>query len=139
LLRRFHEATQRGDEEGVIWGSGRPRREFLHVADMAAANAPVMELSPERYREQTQPMRSHLNVGTGVDCTIAELAQALVRVTGFKGRLRFDASKPDGAPRKLLDVSRINALGWEAYVPLEDGLRDAYNAYLAALEQPRGQ
>ena len=74
-----------------------------------------------------------------MDCTIAELAQALVRVTGFQGRLRFDASKPDGAPRKLLDVSRINALGWEAYVPLEEGLRDAYNAYLAALEQPRGQ
>ena len=139
LLRRFHEATLRGDDEVVIWGSGQPRREFLHVDDMAAASVHVMELDAVRYREQTLPMRSHLNVGTGVDCTIAQVAEALARVTGFRGRLRFDTSKPDGAPRKLLEVSRINALGWEAYVPLEEGLRDTYNAYLAALEQPRGQ
>ncbi|WP_342309582.1 GDP-L-fucose synthase [Pseudomonas fluorescens] len=139
LLRRFHEAVQHGDAEVVIWGSGAPRREFLHVDDMAAASVHVMELSHEHYREHTEPMRSHVNVGTGVDCTIRELAETLARVTGFNGRLRFDTSKPDGAPRKLLDVSRINALGWEAYVPLEEGLRDAYNAYLAALEQPRGQ
>jgi GDP-L-fucose synthase len=139
LLRRFHEAVQRGDDEVVIWGSGQPRREFLHVDDMAAACVHVMELSEQRYRQHTRPALSHVNVGTGVDCTIAELAAMLARVTGFAGRLRFDTSKPDGAPRKLLDVSRINALGWEAYVPLEPGLEDAYNAYLATLEHARGQ
>lgn len=130
LLRRFHEAVQRGDEEVVIWGSGTPMREFLHVDDMAAASVHVMNLDPDAYRSETQPMLSHINVGTGVDCTIRELAEAVARVTGFGGRLVFDASKPDGTPRKLMDVSRLAALGWRATISLEEGLRDAYEWFL---------
>jgi GDP-L-fucose synthase len=130
LLRRFHEAMQRGDDEVTIWGSGTPMREFLHVDDMAAASVHVMNLAEATYRAHTQPMLSHINVGTGVDCTIRELAETVARVTGFQGRLVFDASKPDGTPRKLLDVSRLAALGWKAGIGLEDGLRDAYAWFL---------
>ena len=130
LLRRFHEAVQRGDAEVVIWGSGTPMREFLHVDDMAAASVHVMNLDADTYRAHTQPMLSHINVGTGVDCTIRELAETIARVTGFKGQLVFDASKPDGTPRKLMDVSRLAALGWRASIGLEDGLRDAYSWFL---------
>jgi GDP-L-fucose synthase len=130
LLRRFHEAVQRGDTEVVIWGSGQPMREFLHVDDMAAASVFVMNLDDATYRENTQPMLSHINVGTGVDCTIRELAETIARVTGFKERLVFDASKPDGTPRKLMDVSRLRALGWQASIALEDGLRDAYGWFV---------
>ena len=101
-------------------------REFLHVDDMAAASVHVMELDDPKYWAHTQPMLSHINVGTGVDCTIRELAETVARVTGFKGRLTFDASKPDGTPRKLMDVSRLKALGWQASIELEEGLRDAY-------------
>jgi GDP-L-fucose synthase len=126
LLRRFHEAVQSGAEEVVIWGSGTPRREFLHVDDMAAASVHVMELDDAIYRANTHPMLSHINVGTGADCTIRELAETIARVTGFEGRLGFDASKPDGTPRKLMDVSRLAALGWRAGIGLEEGLRDAY-------------
>jgi GDP-L-fucose synthase len=129
LLRRFHEATQRGDDEVVIWGSGTPMREFLHVDDMAAASIHVMNLDDATYQANTQPMLSHINVGTGQDCTIRELAETIARVTGFKGRLSFDASKPDGTPRKLMDVSRLEALGWKAGIALEDGLCDAYAWY----------
>ncbi len=130
LLRRFHEAVQRGDDEVTIWGSGTPMREFLHVDDMAAASVHVMNLDKATYRANTQPMLSHINVGTGVDCTIRELAETVSRVTGFQGRLVFDASKPDGTPRKLMDVSRLAALGWRAGIRLEDGLRDAYSWFL---------
>ena len=130
LLRRFHEAVQAGADEVVIWGSGTPMREFLHVDDMAAASVHVLQLAPELYRAHTQPMLSHINVGTGVDCSIRELAETIARVTGFKGGLGFDASKPDGTPRKLLDVSRLKALGWQAGIGLEDGLRDAYAWFL---------
>ena len=137
LLRRFHEAVQRGDEEVVIWGSGKPMREFLHVDDMAAASVHVMELDDVTYRDNTQPMLSHINVGTGVDCTIRELAETVAKVTGFAGRLTFDASKPDGTPRKLMDVSRLKALGWQATIGLEDGLRDAYTWYVENVEQAR--
>ena len=137
LLRRFHEAVQAGAPEVVIWGSGAPRREFLHVDDMAAACVHVMQLPPEVYRQHTQPMLSHINVGTGVDCTIRELAETVARVTGFGGRLAWDASKPDGTPRKLLDVSRLTALGWRATIGLEDGLRDAYRWFLAHRTQAR--
>jgi GDP-L-fucose synthase len=115
----------------VIWGSGTPRREFLHVDDMAAASVHVMELPPQVYQEHTQPMLSHINVGTGTDCTIRELAQTVARVTGYTGRLVFDATKPDGTPRKLMDVSRLAALGWQATIELEPGLRDAYQWFLA--------
>lgn len=137
LLRRFHEAVKRGDKEVVIWGSGAPMREFLHVDDMAAASVHVMELDRVLYQANTEPMHSHVNVGTGVDCTIRELAETLVKVTGFTGLLSFDASKPDGTPRKLLDVSRLKTLGWQASISLEDGLRDAYSWYGENLEQTR--
>jgi len=137
LLRRFHEATQRGDKEVVIWGSGTPMREFLHVHDMAAACVHVMELDAQTLQANTQPMLSHINVGTGVDCTIRELAETVSKVTGFAGQLVFDASKPDGAPRKLLDVSRLHALGWRASISLEDGLRNAYSWYLQHHETAR--
>lgn len=132
LLRRFHEAVQRGDEEVVIWGSGTPMREFLHVDDMAAASVHVMELDDEVYQANTQPMLSHINVGTGIDCTIRELAETVALVTGFGGRLVFDATKPDGTPRKLMDVSRLKALGWASSIGLEDGLRDAYRWFVEA-------
>jgi GDP-L-fucose synthase len=126
LLRRFHEATQTNTKSVTIWGSGKPRREFLHVDDMAAASIHVMELDPEAYWSAASPMLSHINVGSGQDCTIAELAQLVAEVTGFGGSIEFDPSKPDGTPRKLLDVSRLQALGWSAGISLSDGLKDAY-------------
>ncbi|WP_203300267.1 GDP-L-fucose synthase [Marinobacter sediminum] len=130
LLRRFHEAVKAGDEVVVIWGSGKPMREFLHVDDMAAASVYVMELAEEAYQANTQTMLSHINVGTGVDCTIRELAETIAKVTGFEGRLEFDSTKPDGTPRKLMDVSRLKTLGWEASIGLEDGLAQAYQWFL---------
>jgi GDP-L-fucose synthase len=130
LLRRFHEAVRASQAEVVIWGSGSPMREFLHVDDMAAASVHVMELDQNTYQANTQPMLSHINVGTGEDCTIRDLAQTIAKVTGFKGQLSFDASKPDGAPRKLMDVSRLRALGWQATIGLEEGLSDAYQWFV---------
>jgi len=130
LLRRFHEAVQAGQSEVVIWGSGTPMREFLHVDDMAAASVFVMNLDAATYQKHTQPMLSHINVGTGMDCSIRELAETIARVTGFTGTLRFDASKPDGTPRKLMDVSRLKSLGWQAGITLEDGLRNAYQWFV---------
>jgi len=126
LIRRFHEAVKVQAPEVVIWGSGNPRREFLHVDDMAAACIHVMELDRATYARHTDPMLSHINVGTGQDCTIRELAEIVARVTGYGGELVFDSTKPDGAPRKLLDVSRMKALGWSARIQLEAGLRDTY-------------
>lgn len=137
LIRRFHEAARAEAPEVVVWGSGTPMREFLHVDDMAAASVHVMNLPVADYQAHTQPMLSHINVGTGVDCTIRELAETVARVTGFRGALRFDASKPDGTPRKLMDVSRLKALGWEARIGLEDGLRDAYRWFLANYAEAR--
>ena len=137
LLKRFHEATQRGDNEVVIWGSGKPQREFLHVDDMAAASVHVMELDDETYQAHTQPMLSHINVGTGVDCSIRELAETIARVTEYQGELKFDSSKPDGTPRKLMDVSRLKALGWQSSISLEDGLRDAYRWFVDNQHQAR--
>jgi len=137
LLRRFHEAVTTQATEVVIWGSGTPKREFLHVDDMAAASVHVLELPVEVYRAHTQTMCSHINVGTGIDCTIRELAETIARVTGFTGQLVWDASKPDGAPRKLLEVSRLRQLGWQASITLENGLRDAYGWYLAHLDEAR--
>jgi GDP-L-fucose synthase len=130
LLRRFHEATQTNTKSVTIWGSGKPRREFLHVDDMAAASIHVMELDPEAYWSAASPMLSHINVGSGQDCTIAELAQLVAEVTGFRGSIEFDPSKPDGTPRKLLDISRLQALGWSAGISLSDGLKDAYAWFL---------
>ena len=131
LLRRFHEAAQSNAEEVVAWGSGKPMREFLHVDDMAAASIHVMELDKDIYEANTQPMLSHINVGTGVDCTIRELVETVAKVTGFKGAIKWDTSKPDGTPRKLMDVSRLKALGWQYSVSLEDGLMQTYNWFIA--------
>ena len=137
LLRRFHEAVKDNAEVVTIWGSGKPMREFLHVDDMAAASIHVMELDTETFKANTQSMLSHINVGTGVDCTIRELAETVAKVTGFQGRLEFDATKPDGTPRKLMDVSRLADLGWKASISLEDGLRDAYQWYLENIDSVR--
>lgn len=130
LMRRFHEAVQTGAEEVTIWGSGAPLREFLHVDDMAAAAVFVMNLPVEEYRRSTQPMLSHINVGTGKDCSIRELAETVARVTGFRGRLLWDATKPDGTPRKLLDVSRLEGMGWHARIGLEEGLAATYRWFI---------
>jgi GDP-L-fucose synthase len=127
LLRRFHQAVNEDAKEVVIWGSGTPMREFLYVDDMASASVHVMNLNVDLYQKNTEPMLSHINVGTGIDCTIRELAETVSRVTGFKGKLVFDATKPDGTKRKLMDVSRLKSLGWEAKTSLEDGLRLAYD------------
>lgn len=138
MMRRFHEAKQAGDKQVVVWGSGKPMREFLHVNDMAAASVHVMNLDDAIYQANTQPMLSHINVGTGVDCTIRELAETMQRVVGFNGELVFDTSKPDGAPRKLMDVSRLKALGWQASISLEQGLQQTYHWFLQHQEQLRG-
>jgi len=130
LLRRFHEAKERGDETVTAWGSGSPMREFLHVDDMAAASVFMMNLDSDIYQQHTQPMLSHINVGTGVDCTIKELTETVAKVVGFEGNIEWDTSKPDGAPRKLMDVSRLTQLGWTARIGLEEGLRDAYQWFL---------
>jgi GDP-L-fucose synthase len=130
LIRRFHEAVAAGRDEVVIWGSGTPMREFLHVDDMAAASVHVMELEEERYRAVTDPMLSHINVGTGVDCTIRELAETVAQVTGYRGRIVFDTTKPDGTARKLMDVEKLRKLGWSATIPLNEGLAQSYRWFL---------
>jgi GDP-L-fucose synthase len=130
VMRRFHEAKERGDTEVVVWGSGKPMREFLHVDDMASACLYVMNLAKETYEVNTQPMLSHINVGTGVDCTIREMAETIKKVVGFEGELVFDSSKPDGAMRKLMDVSRLGAMGWKASIAFEEGLAATYEWYL---------
>ena len=130
MLRRFHEAKASGAPEVVIWGSGTPFREFLHVDDMAEASLFVLDLDPVTYRAHTQPMLSHINVGTGSEVSIADLARLVARVTGFSGRLVFDTTKPDGAPRKLMDSGRLEAMGWKARIGLEEGLADAYRWFV---------
>ncbi len=130
LIRRFHEAAVAGAPEVVLWGSGMPLREFLHVDDMAEACLHVMSLSREVYAAQTQPMLGHLNVGCGSDITIRQLAEKVARVVGFNGRIVQDTSKPDGAPRKLMDSGRLNALGWRPRIELEEGLALAYQDFL---------
>ncbi|WP_295441505.1 GDP-L-fucose synthase [Sphingorhabdus sp. EL138] len=131
LLRRFHEAKQAGSEEVVIWGTGTPKREFLHVDDMAAACVFLLNLPKDIYAANTQPMLSHINVGTGSDVSIADLAGVIAQVTGFEGRISFDTTKPDGTPRKLLDVTRLTNMGWTASIQLEEGIRQTYDWYLA--------
>jgi GDP-L-fucose synthase len=131
LMRRFHDATRDGADEVTVWGSGNPRREFLHVDDLAAAALFVMDLPPERWRASVQPMQSHLNVGCGSDVSIREVAKLLAEITGFAGRIVFDRDKPDGAPRKLLDVSRLADLGWKAQIGLREGVAETYRWFLA--------
>ena len=134
VMHRIHEAKLNGDSEAVIWGSGKPMREFLYVDDMAAACVHVMQLSEKVYRASTQAMLSHINVGTGVDCTIREMAETIKTVVGFTGELVFDTSKPDGTMRKLMDASRLEVLGWKAGISLEEGLMKTYKWFLSALE-----
>jgi len=130
LIRRFHEAAQTGQDEVVIWGTGKPMREFLHVDDMAEASLFVLDLPQDVYAANTQPMLSHINVGSGRDVSIGELAQMVAEVTVFTGTLSFDTSKPDGTMRKLMDVSRLADMGWRAQIDLKDGLRETYEWFL---------
>jgi nucleoside-diphosphate-sugar epimerase len=137
LIRRFHEAVRDGVEQVAIWGSGTPRREFLHVDDMAQASLFVLDLPLEVYEANTQPMLSHINVGYGEDVTIRELAELVARVTGFTGEIVFDASKPDGTMRKLMDSSRLEAMGWQPSVALEQGVAETYQWFLDNVAQER--
>jgi GDP-L-fucose synthase len=130
LIRRFHEAARDGLEEVAIWGSGRPRREFLHVDDMASASLFVLNLPKEIYAANSNSMLSHVNVGTGTDISIFDLAQMIAKVTSYKGKIVTDPTKPDGTIRKLMDVTRLAHLGWSASIELERGLQDTYEWYL---------
>lgn len=130
LMRRFHEAKLASAARVDVWGSGTPRREFLHVDDMADASIHVMEMADASYQELVPAMLSHINVGTGTDCTIAQLAELMAEVVGFEGEIAFDASKPDGTPRKLLDVSRLKSLGWEPHISLPEGLKSTYEWFV---------
>jgi nucleoside-diphosphate-sugar epimerase len=130
LIRRFHEAVENNADVVTMWGSGNPMREFLHVDDMAEASLFVLGLDNVTYQSETQPMLSHINVGSGTDVTIRELAEIVAEVTGFEGKLAFDATKPDGPPRKLMDVSRLARLGWSATIPLKEGVRETYAWFL---------
>ena len=138
LLRRFHEAAQAGADSVTIWGTGTPRREFLHVDDMAQASLFVMDLDAATYAAHTEPMLSHINVGTGVDVSILELAQKIAAVTGFKGEILTDPSKPDGTPRKLMNVDRLASMGWRAETDLDRGLAETYAWFLENAEGMRG-
>lgn len=131
LIQRFHQATLDKVPEVIAWGTGKPMREFLYVDDMAAASIFVMNLDKAIYQENTEPMLSHVNVGTGEDCTIRQLVETVAKTVGYQGKIIFDTSKPDGAPRKLLDVSRLNKLGWRYKVDLAAGLAKTYQWYLA--------
>lgn len=133
LIRRFDEAVRAGADKVTVWGSGAPRREFLHVDDLAAACVHVMGLPRDVWEAATRPQQGHINVGAGEDLTIRELAALIARVTGFEGRIEFDPSRPDGTPRKLLDVSRLHALGWRATIGLPEGLEMAVEDYRARM------
>ena len=130
LIRRFHEAKVANAPEVLIWGTGTPKREFLYVDDMASASVFVMDLSKEIYDQHTQPMQSHINVGFGSDLTIAQLAYAVSATVGYAGKIIFDPTKPDGAPRKWMDSTRLNHLGWHAGMNLESGLRFTYSDFI---------
>ena len=130
LMRRFHEAKMNNDTEVTIWGTGNSMREFLYVDDMAAASLFVLELDEQIYQANTKPMLSHINIGTGMDITIREMAETMKQVVGFKGRLTFDTAKVDGPPRKLIDVTRLSDIGWEYTTTLKEGLEKTYKWYL---------
>lgn len=131
LIRRFHEARVQGRDRVAVWGTGRPRREFLHVDDMAAATLFVMDLPQATWCDATKPMASHINIGCGEDIAIGDLARLVAQVTGFRGEIVFDETRPDGTPRKLLNVSLIESLGWRAGIGLEDGIRQTYDWFVA--------
>ena len=130
LMRRFHEAKINNEQKVTVWGSGKPMREFLHVDDMAQASIYVMNLDTTTYQKHTEPTLSHINVGTGKDCTIKEMAETMSTIVGFKGNIEFDSTKPDGTPRKLLDVTRLDKLGWKANINLKEGLTKTYQWFL---------
>ena len=132
LIRRIHEAKLKTSTDVTIWGTGTPQREFLNVDDMAEASIFVMNMQKDHYDNLTEPMRSHLNAGFGSDVSIRDLADLIKKIIGFEGNLVFDASKPDGTPRKLLDSSRLRSAGWAPKIGLEDGLRLAYQDFLSA-------
>jgi GDP-L-fucose synthase len=132
LIRRFHEAKVNGAPEVVIWGTGTPRREILYVDDMATASIFTMNLPTPLYAAQTLPTRGYINVGSGSDITISELAHAVSAVVGYSGQISFDTTKPDGAPRKWMDSTRLNVLGWQASVDLRQGLRQAYADFFSS-------
>jgi GDPmannose 4,6-dehydratase/GDP-L-fucose synthase len=138
LIRRFHEAAQQGRDIVTIWGSGTPRREFLHVDDMAEASLFVLDLDKPSYDANTDPMLSHINIGTGQDITIHDLARRVARVTGFEGEIATDPGKPDGTMRKLMDVSRLAEMGWRARIGLEEGIADTYRWFLDHQDNFRG-
>jgi GDP-L-fucose synthase len=133
LIRRFHEAKQHAASEVSIWGTGTPMREFLYVDDMAEACVHVMELDQDNYARNTEPMLSHINIGTGEDLSIRDLAKTIGEVVGYQGRIAFDTTKPDGAPRKLMNVGRMKSLGWRPRIELRDGLALAYADFLAGM------
>ena len=135
LIRRFHEAKVNQAPQVLIWGTGTPMREFLYIDDMAAASNFVMELDKVTYDKQVEPMQNHINVGYGSDVTIAELARVVANVTGFHGEIAFDSSKPDGTPKKLMDSSRLNRMGWQPKVGLEQGLEITYQEFLRGNER----
>jgi len=138
LLRRFHEAKMAGADHIAIWGTGRALREFLHVDDMANASITVMNLPLEQYSDITTPRLSHINVGSGMDCSIADLVATIAEVTGFEGEVRYDTTKPDGAPRKLMDSSKLKSIGWSPKIGLQEGLADTYRWYVEHLDTVRG-
>jgi GDP-L-fucose synthase len=129
LIRRFHEAKVNSDASVTVWGTGKPRREFLYVDDMAEASIFVMNLDKDIYQKHTESMVSHINVGSGEDCTIRELVETVVKVIKFDGEIEFDTKRPDGAPRKLMNVSKLEKMGWKSRTSLESGLELAYKSY----------
>lgn len=135
LIRRFHEAKINNSHEAVVWGTGTPRREFLYVDDMASASVFVMNLDAGVYQANTDPMQSHINVGFGSDVTIGDLVGIIARTLSYEGQITFDASKPDGSPRKLMDSSKLNKLGWKPHVAFEEGVKKAYASYLEVQAQ----
>ncbi len=134
LIRKFHEAKEANKPTVEVWGSGKPRREFLHVDDLAEASLFIMNLPEEKYRAHTKPMLSHINVGTGKDITISELAELISKVVGYRGKICYNSDKPDGTPRKLLDISKLTKMGWNPKINLENGLRETYQWFLSHLE-----
>jgi len=134
LMQRFHQAKVNNDAEVVVWGTGNAMREFLYVDDMAQASLFILELDEQTYKANTQPMLSHINVGTGKDVTIREMAETMKQVVGYEGKLTFDTTKLDGAQRKLVDITRLKRMGWEYSVDLKDGLVDTYQWYLESFK-----
>lgn len=138
MMQRFHAAKVNQDSAVEVWGSGKPRREFLHVEDMASACVHIMELPADQYQAISSPRLSHINIGTGSDCSIRELAETMCEVVGFSGEINFDESKPDGAPQKLLDITRLSESGFKASIPLKSGLQKTYQWYLQNQQSVRG-